>query len=304
MNKRLLLLKLLLKETNIFYFNLFNKENLVQMKNYLLLFSALIITLAISCVSDDEVIIEPSTTIDLVFKANYGAEPAQMQKEYVYGDADEKDIKFIQMDFFVSNITLMKEISPNSSEIELKEIDFVSLSYTDPNDVAQGYTISIDKVPTGTYAGMKIGIGVPADLNRTKPEDYGSTHVLNKNSHYWEGWTSYIFTKIEAAADLNNDGDIILGGAAGEGLSYHTGTDAVYQEVVIPKDIALTEDVNFTIDLNLDLNQVFQTSNPDHDTNNDGFLDLETFRGTHSEDNLEVAKKIMENLANSITLDF
>ncbi len=273
------------------------------MKKYILMFSALLVMTAYSCVSEDEdPVIEPSTTVDLVFKAKYGTETAQMQEEYVYGDG--KDIKFIQMDFFVSNITLMQENSPNSPEIELREIDFVSLSYTDAADAEAGYTISIDKVPAGTYAGIKIGIGVPADLNRTKPEDYGSNDVLFQNSHYWEGWSSYIFAKIEAAADLNNDDDIVLGGAESEGLSYHTGTDAVYQEVIIPQDIVLTEGVNFTIDLNLDLDQVFKTTNDLHDVNNDGYLDIETFRGTHTDESLDIAKKMMQNLANSITLDF
>jgi len=267
------------------------------------MFSALAVMFVSSCdPKDEDPVIEPTTSVDLVFKAKYGAESAPMQEEFIY--ADGKDIKFVQMDFFVANITLLTENSPNSPEIELKEIDFVNLTFNDPAAAQQGYTISIDNVPAGTYAGMKIGIGVPADLNRSRPEDFGSTDVLSQNSHYWEGWSSYIFAKIEAAADLNGDDEIVLGGSDSEGLSYHTGTDEVYQEVLIPQEIVLTEDVNFTIDLNLDLKQVFLTTNDLHDTNNDGYLDIETFRGTHTDESLDVAKKMMKNLANSITLDF
>lgn len=273
------------------------------MKKYLFIFFAFVAIFASSCLSNDEdPIIESTTSVDLIFRANYGAEPAQMQKEYVYPDG--KDIKFIQMDFFVSNITLLKENSPESPEIELREIDFVDLSLSNPTDAENGDTISIFKVPAGTYAGMRIGIGVPADLNRTRPEDYGSTDALSENSHYWEGWSSYIFSKIEAAADLNNDDEIVIGGQESEGLSYHAGTDAVYQEVLIPQDIVLTEDGQFSIDLNLDLMQVFKTNNNLHDVNGDGYLDIETFTGTHTDDNLDIAKKMIENLANSITIDF
>ncbi len=271
------------------------------MKKYLLMFSALVVMCASSCdPKEDDEVIEPNTTVDLVFKANYGGETAVMQTEYLYPDG--VDIKFVQMDFFVSNIALLEEISPNSSEIEMREIDFVNLSFTSAATAEAGHTISINKVPAGTYAGLKIGIGVPADLNRTTPSDYGSNDVLK--NHHWPDWSSYIFAQIGAGADFNNDDEILIGGANSEGLSYHTGTDAVYQEVVIPRDIVLTENVDFTIDLNLDLKQVFQTNNDLHDTNNDGYLDIEEFRGTHSDGDISVSKKMMENLANSITLDF
>jgi len=278
------------------------QEKPVLMKKYLLLLAAAPFLFISSCGSDDEVVIEPDTTLDLVFKANYGADVAAMQEEFTYGDG--KAIKFVQLDFYVANIALMQQNTPESPETELKEIDFVNLSFTNQEDAEAGYTISLDQVPAGNYAGMKIGIGIPADLNRTVPEDYGSNHVLSKNSHYWEGWESYIFAKIEAGADLDGQNGIVLGGANSEGLSYHMGTDEVYYEVIIPQTIELIEDVPFSIDLNVDLNEVFKTTNPLHDTNGDGYLDIETFKGTHTEDNLSVAKKLMENLGNSITLDF
>ena len=269
------------------------------MKKYLFLLAAIPFFL-LSCEPEDEQVVETTTAVELTFKANYSGEAAPMQKEFTY--ADGKAIKFVQMDFYVSNVALMQENSPQSPEVELTEIDFVDLTFTNEADAANGHTIEINQIPTGSYAGLKIGIGVPADLNRDVPEDFGSTHPLNKNSHYWEGWGSYIFAKIEAAADLDGNGDIVIGGAGSEGLSYHTGTDAVYQEVIIAQPIELVEGQPFQIDLNIDINQVFQTTNPEHDMNSDGYLDIEEIRGTHTDDKLEVAKKMMENLANSITL--
>ncbi len=271
------------------------------MKKYLILFAAMPFFI-VSCDPEDDKVVESATGVELTFKANYSGDAAPMQKEFTYADGNA--IKFVQMDFYISNVALMKDNSPESPEVELTEIDFVDLTYTNEIDAMNGYTIVFDQIPTGSYAGLKIGIGVPADLNRDVPEDYGSTHPLNKNSHYWEGWSSYIFAKIEAGADLDGDGEIVIGGAESEGLSYHTGTDEVYQEVIIAHPIDLVEDQTFKLNLNVDLNQVFLTSNPDHDLNGDGYLDIDEFRGTHTNDKLEVAIKMMENLANSITLDF
>ncbi len=253
------------------------------------------------CVSDDEQPLEEVTNIEITFTGTYGTEVLQMQKEYDYGDG--RGIKFSEFNFYVSDLVLLENSSPDSPETALKSIDFIDLAISDATAAAEGQTITIQGVPTGDYAGIKLGLGVSADLNRTQPEDYGSNSPLSKSSHYWGPWNSYIFCMIESFADLNNDGTIVQGGADSEGVSYHLGADEVYVTVTRHQNISLVKDVKGKIKLNVDLGNAYQMTDPTYDVNQDGLLDIETFSGTHSDSLQEISKKIMSNLGNSITLE-
>ena len=102
---------------------------------------------------------------------------------------------------------------------------------------------------------------------------------------------------------MNDDGTIVQGGADSEGMSFHTGTDEVYKEITLFKDIHLVNGSDGSIKLQLDLSKAFDIVNPIYDTNGDGFLDIETFSATHTDAELDIAKKIMENVGDSFTLE-
>jgi hypothetical protein len=265
-----------------------------------LLFIA-IISVTSSC-DDDAPKPEPAGDVEITFKANYDGETFVTQKAYDY--ADGMPVKFSTFNFFVANISLLEE-QDATEETELIEIDFIDLGFDETQMTAAeaGVTISAMKVPAGTYRGLKVGFGVPADLNRTNPVDYGSSDALSKSSHYWSAWNSYIFAKIEGVADADGDGQ--FENSEGEGLTLHMGTDETYVErTLFPVDpIVVDEEGKIELTLNIDLKTLFFMPLSQYDENNDQLLDIQTFNGTHTDSELMIAKQIMNNFSEATKFD-
>ncbi|MEM8909372.1 MAG: MbnP family protein, partial [Bacteroidota bacterium] len=229
----------------------------------------------------------------------FGEEVLMMFQEYDYVDGAK--IQFTKLNFFISELALVSAGS-DESKTELSEINNIDLSFdrNNPTDAANGVTLTIKDIPVGNYSGLSVGFGVAADLNRTKPVDYGAGHPLRSN--FWDGWSSYIFSVIEGGFDMNNNGEIVLGGSESEGFTYHSGTDELYQDGFIAQSIELKAGETARVNLKLDAKELFKNNNPTYDTNGDGYLDIELFSGTHSDTFLEVARQIMVNFGNAISL--
>ncbi len=268
------------------------------MRNLLILTFLSIILMSSSCDNNPQV--EITSDVKLNFLANYNSELLLLEKEYLY--AGDMPIKFSHFNFYVANISLIKQNGNAFDETELVEIDFVDFPHNlnQVDEAEKGQTIQINKVPVGEYDGIKIGFGVPADLNRTKTNDYGPENPLSMASHYWDGWSSYIFSKIEGKADMDFDGAFETN--AGEGLTYHMGTDDVYTTRTLFENITLKENETLELQLNLDLKKLFLMPNPDFDQNGDGYLDIENFESVHAEDRLVIAKQLMNNYSEAISL--
>ncbi|MFK7809499.1 MAG: MbnP family protein [Saprospiraceae bacterium] len=265
-------------------------------------FATVICVLIISsCTGDDAFEDTVTTTVDMNVVAEFGGEPLQMQKEYTL--CDGKKVIFTEVNLYLSDIVLLNETDPETPVTELKEIEYVELSVTDASEAAAGQLLKYENVPVGTYNGVQMGLGVIADLNRTKPEDYGSSSPLAKNSHYWAMTNSYIFAKITGYVDMDGDGEIVQGGANTEGFTYHIGSDPTYTEAQVLKPIALIEAQDATFKLIFEFSSVFETSSDvfDGDTDDD-CLDVATYRSAHTDD-LELGTGMMKNLANSVEID-
>jgi len=267
------------------------------------LLSALFIALLIGACSSDETGVDQITTdLDINVTATFGGEALQMHKEYTL--CDGKAIKFAEFNLFISDIVLLKENDPQAAVTELKEIDFLELSFTNEMDAMAGETINFQKVPVGDYSGIRLGLGVIADLNRTKPIDYGSSSPLSKTSHYWDMTQSYVFAKITGYADFDENGEIVQGGTGAEGFTYHIGSDPTYNTAQIIKDIALVEGENGTFKLNMDVASIFDTNSPIYDGDiDDDCLEIATYKAAHTDD-LDLGAGMMSNLAKSITIEF
>ncbi len=270
------------------------------MRNLLVL-TFLSITLLSSSCDNTPPQVELTSAVTLNFLANYNNDLLLLEKEYMY--AGDMPIKFSQFNFYIANIALIKQEGNNFSETELLDIGFVDFPYNlNQEELAEkGQTIQINNIPVGDYDGIKIGFGVPADLNRTKTNEYGSENPLSKSSHYWDGWSSYIFSKIEGKADMDFDGTFETND--GEGLTYHMGTDELYTTRTLFENLQLKENETLELQLNIDLKKLFLMPNPEFDENGDGYLDIEEYESVHAEDRMEIAKQIMNNYSQAISLE-
>lgn len=243
----------------------------------LFIFLLVSITLFAQFSCDPDPIVEDTTDVELVFKGKYGAETFMINKEYDYNG---QPIRFDQFNTYIGDVVLIKEIGGNSEETELVEIDFVDLSFKpiDATDAEKGFIVKALNVPVGEYSAISIGMGVPSDLNKTKPSEYGSGHPLRNVASYWPAWESFIFSKTEAKIDVNNDGSFT------HKLSYHTGADEVYRTRFFAKDINLKEGTTSKITFEIDVLQMF-----------DG-VDVMVDKGTQSENDLELMNVIMDNM--------
>lgn len=274
------------------------------MRKLLFLFFATPFLMLSSC--DDEALpLEPVGNVEINVKANYDGDLFQTQKEYEY--IPGMKIKFTEFNFFVSNISLLEDEN-STDETELADIDFVELSFdvTQNEEAEAGYDISTKKVPAGTYRAFKIGFGVPGDLNRTSPGDYGDGDVMATSTHFWAPLNSYIFSKIEGFSDNNGNG--IFEGSEGENIRFHLGLDPIYTErILFPSEpIVVVDGESVKLTLNIDVKKLFAMPLNQFDANADNLLDVETYSESHGNPESEgflVDKQLMRNFSEATSLD-
>ncbi len=242
-----------------------------------------------SCDDDD---LGPITTVNLNFKATYDGDPLVFTIEnYTYPDG--KLIKFTRLNFFVSNIALLEE---TGGEAEVADIEYVN--FTDNTTLAEAetpITISNDKVPTGTYKGIRIGIGVPSSMNNASAKDRPAGHPLrdNYNNEYWSDWDSFIFLKSEGTYDANGSG---IDGNGDNGFGHHPGTNEVYRTLIFNDPIVLEEGKAFDFNFELDVQKLYVKDGIPLD------LTVEENLDTQSPSDLALAKYIMDNFVNAFVL--
>ncbi len=218
-------------------------------------------------------------SLDIVFKATYDNNPLVLFDDLDYGD---NKIRITQSDFYISDITLTDE---DGSAILLKDIDFVDFTNTntDLGSAESGIRFSYSDIPEGTYD-MRFSVGVPQDLNSQKPEDFSSSHVLNKQGYFWDAWDSFIFQKIQGKYDVDQSGNFDLG------FIFHTGTDNLYRTLLLPQPIVITSDPTEVV-LTLDHKNLFLDGNQ--------LFDIEANPANHDPDNVGPIQMIADNLASS-----
>ena len=244
--------------------------------------------------------------VELSVKANYDGDLFQTQKEYEY--IPGMNIKFTEFNFYIANISLLEDES-STEETELSEIDFIDLSFdvTQTTEAQTGRMISTKKVPAGTYRGFKVGFGVPADLNRTRPGDYGENDPLSTSTHYWSPLESYIFSKIEGFSDNNGNG--IFEGNEGESIRFHLGQDEIYTErTLFPSEpIVIEEGQVLKLTLDVDVKKLFNMPINLYDENADDLLDIEVYDESHGDPESPeflIDKQLMRNFSDATSLEF
>lgn len=220
-----------------------------------------------------------ATTIN--FLAQYeGADLAIQSAEYDYPTGAKLKLGLFQ--YYVSDLTF---VDADGNNVLLSEIELIR--YGSPTDDAvESRTYD---VPSGNYVQVKFGLGVKPELNAQDPNNFSAADPLNENE-FWNAMARYVFAKIEANADLEDDGTFDTG------LSYHMGSDAVYTTIEFNGSFTIdgNDDPQLTIVADVlkamsDVNETFDISDPQSQTVHGG--------------NQPVAQSIWDRLAAQFTLD-
>jgi len=214
---------------------------------FLLIFTVLILT---SCDTNTGSGIEDDlASVSLTIKANYGSTPFVVNEVYDY-NGDQIRIQTLQ--FFVSELSL----GTDNDDEEVDEIEYLDFNLlTNQTMAEEGLSIGSGSVPTGTYPGVNLGIGVLPEFNVQTPDQFAPSHPLSETSRYWSDWNSFIFLKIEGSMDTDGDGMF-----DDQNFVYHVGSDPTYEGVQINENINLAKDDVMDLTLILDVEQLFVRS--------------------------------------------
>ena len=204
------------------------------MNRFLLLLFSFTIILS-SCSKEEDA--PSSATLKVRYTLNYDGQPLVFNQNQAYGS------DFIRMTKFAYFITNLK-IRSGQDSVKLADLSFVdySLSNTNLSGATGGLVLTIPNVKTGTYNALEFGVGLPKELNATKPADYTSANPLGDPGYYWAGWNGYIFSKMEGKFDSLSTGSFA------DGFIFHTGLDENYKIVKL--------NTPFTVDGNKADNEV------------------------------------------------
>lgn len=258
------------------------------MKKLLLLF---LTGMAFFSCDDDPA--RPEATAHLNFRAVYDGSPLVMYQDYTY--PDNRLIRFQNFNFFISNVVLLP--SEGSDEVKLTDIEFVEFSEnTAINEAQTPVTFSKKNIPAGNYKGIRIGIGVPSNLNNANAGQFSAGHPLKKTftTHFWSDWKSFIFMKCEGIYDLDGNG---IFSATDRGFEHHPGMDAVYQNLTLLKPIVIEEGKPFDLNLVVDVLKIYEMGG--------NYLDLADpiNKDTQEASDLPLALSLMQNFAQALTLE-
>ncbi len=252
----------------------------MNVRSFFPFFALSIVLLAGGCKDVDTV---PKSDVQLTFKSLYDGQTLETAKDYTYGTFP---VRFSRFNVYISDITLLK----GSEEVKLSEVEYLDFT---PEDATTNVTKPVViKYPnaalTGTYTGLRIGFGVKPDLNAKTPADFAPGHPLYRESEYWPGWKSYIFSKIEGAGFPNGAGTTALD------LTYHCGGNQCYKTFTFQRDIVVADNSG-QVTVAIDLKDLF--------TFNGQLFDIETTpTSSHGSGGVGLMEDLMGNFGNAIEL--
>ncbi|MFT6808401.1 MAG: hypothetical protein ACJA01_001625 [Saprospiraceae bacterium] len=245
---------------------------------YFSMISLLIITTLISCDSETE-----ESNVNLNIQLQYDGTPVFSGMEVDYALA--YPVFFSKYSFYLSDIAL----TSSDGDYLLSAVEFVDLlaGKSDAASAEAGTSLSYTKVPITDYSGLKFNIGVSSTVNATAPNIYEAGTPLANTGEYWEGWSSYIFHKIEGRIDPTGSGTFETA------LALHIGSDAAFRSVEVNTPISINLE-NETIHMILDLAEALKTET--------GMFDLLETPQVHHLGVLPKVLPILDATKNAITI--
>lgn len=225
---------------------------------------------------------ELTGTLRVVIKPTWNGQPFLMNEEYL--NVSDYRVKVEALRFYLGDV----RFEDGGFFTSVKDVELFDLQH-------DGDTVTWTNVPTGTWSGLRMGLGVPQALNDADPIVYPVGHPLNlSHGSYWTWATAYRFVMFDGRYDVDGTGT----GPLLEPFSMHTGVNICYREFDMPFNAPL--DVSSsgvsTVVLELAVDRFFHA--------NGEVLDLATENQSHGGDPTHaIALELTGNVVNAFSVE-
>jgi hypothetical protein len=226
-------------------------------------------------------------SLEITFKAQYNSNPLVLFQQTATGQTNPTSVLFKKLEFFISDI----KGSNAGTLTDFKDVGYISMASSTTLAASQaGTSFTINNLPLGSYTSLDMGIGLSDAVNSTNPGDYGTGSPLGLNGNHWASWNSYILCKIE--------GDITQANSTNSGFLYHSGVNGMQQLRSFVKNFDIQVGQTTAITIYVDAKEIFFKTGSEIDM----IIDKQTHSGAVGSTEYNLAKKVIENLANSMSV--
>ncbi len=256
-----------------------NKKFLQKnLKLSVLLLLAIASALFVNSCKEEDPTTPPGTgdnSLEIVFTATANNKTFNLKDSF---DLSTEGFKytFSLFKFYVSQVKLVKD---DNNELLLKDIDMIDFRTDAPN-----LSFKVN-VPEGTYKEFKFGIGVDSINNAKDPASFpASSPLAISKGTYWGMAAQYRFFLMEGRLDTTMTDTAYIP------FAVHTGTNALYREKSFTKTLTFTKGDNKQITVEVNIDALLSNINFRQD------------HVSHTIGSFDVAEKVADNLAKSITI--
>ncbi len=243
------------------------------MKNFFIILLGIALFMT-SCSKEETAV---NTDLKVVFTLNYDGKPLVFNQNQEYGS---NFIRMTRFNFFMTNLKLRS----GQDSVQLADLSFVDFTLSNVNEggARGGLALTVPSIKSGKYTSLEFGVGLPKDLNATKPTDYPSSNPLSDGTYYWTAWGGYIFSKMEGKFDS------LATGIFADAFTFHTGLDENYRIVKLSAPIEIEGNKkDNTLNVSLDVKKLFVMNGQQ--------IDLKLVNQAHGPSNEEVVKGLTQN---------
>lgn len=229
-----------------------------------------------ACKDDDDD--NNSGSLKVSFKALYDGQPLQTFSTKPFGAGQQIDFNTLTM--LISDLKLYR----SGGEQYLDEVELVNLSFDNATAAENGYVMTFNDLPAGSFDGIQFLVGLPPDLNEKVPADFPSSSPLSNTGYYWQAWDSFIFSKTEGRLDPTGSGPLNLN------FSYHTGGNDLVLGLQGPLSVVISPDEQETVVIYVDYKDLLNG------------LDIQANPQNHNPQDTVQIGLIVSNLQSAVTL--
>ncbi|MDZ4840090.1 MAG: MbnP family protein [Bacteroidota bacterium] len=238
------------------------------------------------------VVIEQNFTIKFT-TVNSSSNTLALGQQTALG-AFDLDFNFNTLSFYLNNIKAVKD---DGTEVMVKDLILVNVNpkswmNTDSTAVNSSFTFSL---PSGNYTGLKMVLGVPAELdgdNAPLATSYPDNNPLSDKRGTWWSWDN-TFRHLTVMGNAYK-----VGNSTPYPYSYHLRTDVVTQSFSLNKNFTLTNIAATTLTAEVNMNNVFTQPGNQLDIYKDNISDSKS----DDQNQVRIVKLVADNFTKSITL--